>query len=156
MQRKNASPVLETRGFTLIELMIVLAIIAITAVVAIPMYADYTRKTKAAEAWEELTHIAALQEQIFTDFRQYAVTADRLQAYGAKVAYTIGTPNAAKYFYITIGNANTWTATAYVCFDGRAACGASSYDYSFSLDHAGEKVTSPGVGLPDRPGGWYL
>lgn len=37
------------KGFTLIELMIVIAIIAILAAIALPAYSDYTKKAKVSE-----------------------------------------------------------------------------------------------------------
>lgn len=41
-----------TKGFSLIEIMIVISIIAILAAVAIPLYGDYTRKARTAEVPE--------------------------------------------------------------------------------------------------------
>ncbi|GMV39118.1 MAG: hypothetical protein AMXMBFR64_08340 [Myxococcales bacterium] len=47
----------EQRGFTLIELMIVVAILAILAVVAVPAFIKYMRRAKTAEAIDELDKI---------------------------------------------------------------------------------------------------
>ncbi len=141
-------------GFTLIELLVVILIVTVLASISIPLFADYSKKTKAADTWEELEHISVLQEQIYNDYRSYAVTASRLQSYGAKVGYVIGTPNAAKYFYILIGNDAIWTATAYLCFAGETDCGPSKHDYAFTVNQAGFKTTTPKNGATAP--GWAL
>lgn len=49
------------KGFTLIELMIVIAIIGILAAVAIPMYSDYTKKSRTSEVAVNLKEVIKMQ-----------------------------------------------------------------------------------------------
>lgn len=55
------------RGFTLIELMIVVAIIAILAAVATPAYNEYVRKSRRADAKVALAQTAQRLERCFVD-----------------------------------------------------------------------------------------
>ena len=61
-----------TKGFTLIELMIVVAILGIISAIAIPAYADFIRKGKRADAKVELLKLAQMQESYFVQNLSYA------------------------------------------------------------------------------------
>lgn len=59
------------RGFTLIEMMIVVALIAILAAIALPSYNDYIRRGQQPEAFNALSDFRAKMEQYYQDNRKY-------------------------------------------------------------------------------------
>ena len=65
-------------GFTLIELMIVVAIVAILLAVGIPGYQQQVLKTKRSIGRGELLEVAARQEQYFVNNKQYATNLTNL------------------------------------------------------------------------------
>lgn len=61
-------------GFTLIELMIVVAIIGIISMVAFPSYNNYTKKARRSDAQQLMLDTANRQEQYILDTRTYTNT----------------------------------------------------------------------------------
>lgn len=62
------------RGFTLIEVMIVIVVIAVLAAVGFPSYRDHVAKGQRSQGQQFLSDIAQRQEQFMLDRRQYATT----------------------------------------------------------------------------------
>jgi len=121
-----------TVGFTLIELMIVVAIIGILAALAVPAYGDYVRRSKITEAISGLSDIRVKMEQYYQDNRGYTgactgttlVTPALVIAPNSNFNFTCNPdPDATTYtaiatgkntmagFIYTINQANTKTST---------------------------------------------
>lgn len=61
-----------TGGFTLIELMVVVAVVAILAAVAIPSYQEQVRKSRRGQAQADLVELAQRAERFHTVNNSYA------------------------------------------------------------------------------------
>ncbi len=68
---KKTTYTVSNAGFTLVEVMIVVAIVGILATVAYPSYVEHVTRSNRAEALRELARVANLQEQYFVDTRNY-------------------------------------------------------------------------------------
>ncbi|MFC5741604.1 type IV pilin protein [Dyella tabacisoli] len=63
-------------GFSLIELMVVVAIVAILAAIAIPAYGRYADRARRVDGQELLLRIAHAQERHYATYNTYGALAD--------------------------------------------------------------------------------
>jgi type IV pilus assembly protein PilE len=71
LSQKRSAGLSSIAGFTLIELMIVVAIVAILASVGYPSYVDYIRRGQLQEAFAAMSDYRVKMEQYFQDYRNY-------------------------------------------------------------------------------------
>ena len=120
------------KGFTLIELMIVVVIIAILAALAIPKFMQATTKSKQSEAKMILKQIYAMQHAYRQEYNSYCSNGVSASAGGSITSLGVDVVVTARYTYLISAAANTFTATATANLDDDPAVD------TWTIDQTGE------------------
>jgi len=122
------------RGFSIIELLVVVGLIAILAAIAVPAYVGYTEKSKLVEGPKELSALRIRMEQYFQDNRTYVDNSGVNPTCGTTVpvstnfTYACDSVDAVSY---------VWSAS------NKADVGLGSADaYTYTIDQLGAAKTT--------------
>ncbi len=101
-------------GFTLLELMLVIAIIGILSAIAIPNFMSYVAKTRQSEAKANLG-------AVFTDEQAYLAENDTYSESFTDIGFALA--GGAKYYDYTLTASGDWDATSWVGLHGSPGAG---------------------------------
>lgn len=121
------------KGFTLIELMIVVVIIGILAALAIPKFMQATTKSKQTEAKQILKQIYAMQHAYRQEYNSYCCNGVSASAGGSITSLGVDVMVTARYTYVITAAANTFTATATANLDDDPAMDTWTIDQTGAL-----------------------
>lgn len=136
MQRRNFIGSVPVNGFTLIELMIVVAIIGILAAIAYPSYTSYVARGHRAEAKQGLLELAQFMERVYTENNTY-------QPGGASPALPFTTmPKSGTTVYNMALDAGATSATNYKLTATATGSMAGDECGDFSIDNTGAQTVA--------------
>jgi len=116
------------KGFTLIELMIVVAVIGILSAIAFPSYQDYVKRGKLADAFGALSSWSLRMEQVNQDNRSYLN--------GANCG--VAAPTVKDFTLTCTATATTYTLTA--------TGSGSVTNFEYTLNQTGTKTSTTAWG----------
>lgn len=125
-----------SKGVTLIELMIVIVVVAILASIAVPSYRQYVLRAHRTEAKAALLNVAAAQEKFYLQNNTYT------QALVAAPPAGLGIPATTSGGYYTIAIVDADAAGFTVTATANGGQAEDSHCLTFSLDQLGQKTAT--------------
>lgn len=127
------------RGFTLIEIMVVVTIIGILAAIAWPSYQSQLRKGRRAEAQSFMMELSNKEQQYLLDARQYALDP------GAITTLNSAAPSDLANFYtFTVVQGASAVPPTYLIT--ATAIGQQQPDGDLTIDNTGQKTRGGAAG----------
>ncbi|MEI6732650.1 MAG: type IV pilin protein [Comamonadaceae bacterium] len=138
---------LRARGFTLIEVMIVVAIVSILAAVAWPSYKQHVVRAARVQAQAELLDLASLQEKVFLNSNGYSssVTAAYNGSSSGGLGRTSGMTNDGRYA-LTLAVDSATPPQTFVLTATPVSGGTQVGDGTISVSESGSRTCSPTCG----------
>lgn len=127
------------RGFTLVELMIVLVVMAVLAAIALPAYSNYGYRARRADAQKLLLAIANAEERYYAQNNVYADL--------ATIGYaTTTTATSERGYYtatVTVSTVNSLPSQGYVATATPAPQGPQARDVCTAMTISNTGLRSP-------------
>ena len=133
------------KGFSLIELMIVVTIIAILASLAYYNYSRYAFRTRRADGREMLMRVAAAQERFFTNTNGYANSASDITT-APPLGLGLQTTSAGGHYTLSATPGSSGDPLTYILIAAPTPGDVQANDKcgSLTIDNVGNKGATPG------------
>ncbi|MHA7832986.1 MAG: pilin [Algiphilus sp.] len=131
------------QGFTLIELMIVVAIIGILAAIAIPAYQDYTIRSKVSE-------VMVLASAARTNVGEYYLSTGSMPATTGEAGINTNADQSEYVSAIAFATSSTGTLLTYTLANLGGSADGATFEYLITGNNNGVQIDCTGGDLEDK------